>query len=98
MRRKYPSCFEPIISEIIPYSGGKTAPPTIPIINNAAPIFVNLPRPLIAKGQIAGHITAFEKPSNAKQKTAIIPVVKMASNTSTIDKTTLQTNAFCCDI
>ena len=74
------------------------APPTMPIMSNAAPIFVNFPRLFIANGQMEGHINALEKPSNAKQKTAVSPDVNIDASTSIILKIVLATNAFCCEI
>ena len=37
------------------------APPTIPMISNAAPIFVNVPSPLMARGHMAGRIKKEER-------------------------------------
>lgn len=53
----------------LPQTGGKTAPPTIAIISSAEPVFINLPKPSIAKGQIAGHIKALAKPNKAIKRT-----------------------------
>lgn len=55
------------------YSNGNNAPPAMPMINKAAPVFVNFPRPLIAKGKIDGHINALAKPSNAINVMAVYP-------------------------
>ena len=59
------------------------APPAIPIIKSAAPVFVNLPSPSIANGQMAGHMIAFENPKPAKQMTAGIPFNIIAPTTNT---------------
>ena len=69
------------------------APPTIPIISNAAPIFVNLPKPLMARGQMAGHIIALENPSKAKQVIATVPFANTANTTSTMLRRILMINA-----
>src|SRR6188768_3590614 len=95
---QYPSCLEPRDLDNKPYNGGRTAPPTIPMINKAAPILVKRPNPSRASGQIAGHITALEKPSNAKHTTAVMPWVNMANKTRSILNIVLATSAFLCEI
>ncbi|MNE36224.1 hypothetical protein D3C80_1300270 [compost metagenome] len=60
----------PFSSDMRPYNGGKIAPPTMAIISSAEPILVKRPRPSIAIGKIAGHITELEKPNKAKNHTA----------------------------
>ena len=55
------------------YNNGNNAPPAMPMINNAAPVFVNFPKPFIANGKIEGHINALAKPSNAINEMAVYP-------------------------
>lgn len=47
------------------------APPAIPIISSAEPVLVNRPKPLMANGQMAGHINALAKPSRAINSTEV---------------------------
>ena len=51
------------------------APPDMAMIKKAAPVLVNLPRPSMAKGQIAGHTKAFAIPKEATNKTEVKPQV-----------------------
>jgi len=53
------------------YSKGINAPPAMPIINKAAPVFVNFPKLSIANGKMEGHINALAKPSNAIKVMAV---------------------------
>ena len=80
------------------YNGGNTAPPTMPIIKNAEPIFVNFPNFSMANGQIAGHITEFEKPNSIKHTIAVLPFVNIDNTTKIILKTVRNSIAFCCDM
>ena len=50
------------------YICGIMAPPAIPMIRMADPIFVNFPSPSMARGKIAGHIRAFANPRRAIKK------------------------------
>src|ERR1022692_1487308 len=52
-------------SATYPNSKGIIAPPIMPETSKEDPIFVNLPRSAMAKGQIAGHINALATPRNA---------------------------------
>src|SRR5690606_41073262 len=65
-----------------PYTKGHMAPPAMPIIIMAEPVFVNLPNPLIPRGKIAGHINEFAIPSKATKIKDVVPVV----NTDTAEK------------
>lgn len=71
MRIQYAHCVD-AISENLPQTRGKIAPPAIAITNNADAVFVNLPKPSRAKGQIAGQTSAFAKPSKATNNTEIV--------------------------
>ncbi len=72
MQRRKENWLEAIpLSFKVVYKIGTNAPPAIPIISNADPVLVNLPRPLMANGNIAGHISAFDKPSNAIKVMAV---------------------------
>ena len=60
---------------MVAHNFGKMAPPAIPTINKAEPTFVNLPKPWIVKGQMAGHIIALARPSKAINNTEVYPEV-----------------------
>ena len=72
---------------------GKIAPPAIAIISKEEPIFVNLPKPSIAKGKIAGHIKELANPNKAIQSTAVYPVEKIAPSENNTPKIAHQRNA-----
>jgi len=63
---------------------GIIAPPAMPIMSKALPILVSLPRLFIARGQIAGHIIAFAKPSRATKSTDVNPFAKIIKKENTI--------------
>ena len=48
------------------------------IIKNAAAVFVNLPTPFKASGQIQGQLSALQKPIAITHKTEVSPLVKIA--------------------
>ncbi len=60
------------------------APPPIAIINNEDPVFVNLPNPSIANGQIEGQINELANPSNEIKTTDTIPDVNNANTANEI--------------
>ncbi len=76
-----------------PYNGGIIAPPEIAMINKADAVFVNLPKPVNAKGQIAGHTKAFAIPKAATKRTDVNPEVYTIQNEQIIPKIALAFNA-----
>ena len=80
------------------YKSGSKAPPAIPMINNADPVFVNLPNPFIAKGKIAGHIKALANPSKAMNVMEAYPLVTNTAMLKIIPSTAETARAFCCEI
>ena len=58
------------------YTCGSMAPPAIPITSKAEPIFVYLPKPLIASGNIVGHINELARPNKAINIMLKYPLVK----------------------
>ena len=87
------ACCRPIVSPSDAHSFGITAPPAIPTINKAEAVFVNLPKPLMANGQIAGHTNALAKPRMAIKNTEVNPEVKMAAIENTIPSIAENINA-----
>src|SRR5690606_12401210 len=77
----------------IPYSGGIIAPPEMAIISRADAVFVNFPRPVKAKGQMAGHTKALAIPKAATNSTDTNPFVKTIHNEKTIPNRALAFNA-----
>jgi len=73
------------------------APPAIAMIKNDDPTLVNLPKPAIAKGQIAGHTSAFAKPNNEMHKTDVNPSVKIAPRPKASPTIAEILKAFSCD-
>jgi hypothetical protein len=67
-----------LISAKKPYRIGMTAAPDIAITIIDEPIFVKRPKPVIANGQIEGHINEFANPRKAINITDVKPLVSNA--------------------
>lgn len=83
-----------VISLKYPYASGRSAPPAIPIINNADPVFVNFPKPSKDSGQMHGHIRVFAKLNNTTKAIDTPPLVSSAQKVNTIPRTVLTMSAF----
>jgi hypothetical protein len=72
------------------------APPPIAIINSEDPVFVNLPNPSIANGQIDGQINELANPNNEIKTTDNTPDVNNAITANEIPAMAESFNAFSC--
>ena len=70
--------FGPSIVFSCAYRIGNMASPAMAMISNAAAVFVNLPTPVRASGQMQGQLRALQKPMAITNETETIPLVKIA--------------------
>lgn len=68
------------------------------IIKNAAAVFVNLPTPFNARGQIQGQLSALQKPNAIMNKTEVNPLVQIAPIEKQIPKKAQAASALLCAI
>ena len=74
------------------------APPAMPMISNADPILINLPSPAMAKGKIAGHMSALANPNKAIKTIEVKPLVANTQMVKIIPKMADSFNPVCCEI
>jgi len=84
-------------SAIFPYRSGITAAPQIAITIIEEPTFVKRPRPLIASGQIEGHISEFARPNKATNITEVKPFVMRATKANITPRTEEMIRARFCE-
>ena len=86
------------IPDRYPYNKGMVAPPAIAIIIKAEPIFKYFPNPLMARGQMAGHIMELANPKAAIKSTDVNPLVDIAIAVNTTPRMAKYLRAFCWEI